>query len=98
MALHFLAIFLKLFKRYMYVCILVYTVQTTLNLFGVFIGRPVLLALSISSCQGNLMKTCSNEATTGGISKIASKKILEFFRKITILQPNFRNNLFLKLN
>ena len=50
------------------------------------------------------MKTYHNEANTGGITKIASKKIwtlsdkLNRFRKITILPPNFRNKLFLKLD
>jgi hypothetical protein len=41
---------------------------------------------------------------TGGNTKIASKKFWSFsdkvdrFRKFTILPPNFRNKLFLKLN
>ena len=35
--------------------------------------------LSISSGQQNLMKTYHNEANTGGITKIALKKILDFF-------------------
>ena len=36
--------------------------------------------VSISSGQQNLMKTCHNEAdSNGGITKIASKKILQFF-------------------
>ena len=51
------------------------------------------------------MKTYHNEANTGGIKKIASNKNLnsfghklDRFRKITILQPNVRNKLFLKLD
>ena len=50
------------------------------------------------------MKTYHNEANTDGITKIASKKFvtlsdkIDRFRKITILRPNFRNKLFLKLN
>ena len=50
------------------------------------------------------MKTYHNEANTSGITKIASKTIwtlsdkLDMFRKITILQPNFRNKSFLKVN
>ena len=35
--------------------------------------------VSISSGQQNLMKTYHNEAGTGGITKIASKIVLEFF-------------------
>ena len=51
------------------------------------------------------MKTYHNEANTGGITIIASKKKiwtlldkLDRFRKITNLQLNFRNKSFLKLN
>ena len=35
--------------------------------------------VSISSGQRNLMKTYLNEANTGGITKIALKKFLDFF-------------------
>jgi hypothetical protein len=35
--------------------------------------------ISISSGQQNLMKTYHNEASNGGITKIASKLFLEFF-------------------
>jgi hypothetical protein len=35
--------------------------------------------VGISSGQRNLMKTYHNEANTGGITKIASKNVLEFF-------------------
>ena len=38
--------------------------------------------LSISSGQRNLMKTYHNEANTGGITKIASKKNLDSFRQM----------------
>ena len=37
--------------------------------------------VSISSCQGNLMKTYHNEANTSGITKIASRIFLEFFEQ-----------------
>jgi hypothetical protein len=37
--------------------------------------------VSISSCQRNLMKTYHNEANTSGITKIASKIFLEFFKQ-----------------
>ena len=37
---------------------------------------------SISSGQRNLMKTYHNEANTGGITKIASKKTLASFRQM----------------
>ena len=42
------------------------------------LGNP---GVSISSCQRNLMKTYHNEAYTSGITKIASKKFLEFFKQ-----------------
>ena len=60
--------------------------------------------VSISSGQRNLMKTYHNEANTSGIKKFHRKKIwtlsdkLDRFRKITILRPNIRNKLFLKLD
>ena len=38
--------------------------------------------VSISSGQRNLMKTYHNEANTGGITKIASKKNLDSFGQI----------------
>ena len=37
--------------------------------------------ISISSGQRNLMKTYHNEANTGGITKIALKNFLDFFRQ-----------------
>ena len=36
-------------------------------------------AVSISSGQRNLMKTYHNDANTSGMTKIALKKILDFF-------------------
>ena len=39
------------------------------------------LAVGISSGQRNLMKTYHNDANTGGITKIASKKVLKVFRQ-----------------
>jgi hypothetical protein len=39
----------------------------------------VLPVVGISSGQRDLMKTYHNEANTGGITKIVSKNILEFF-------------------
>jgi hypothetical protein len=49
------------------------------------------------------MKTYHNEVNTGEITKITSKfssfsDTVDTFRKFTILQPNFRNKLFLTLN
>ena len=66
-----------LFGNFPKVHICVYTSVYRSNytkFFFVFLFYIVLLALSISSCQGNLMKTCSNEATTGGISKNCIEK------------------------
>ena len=40
---------------------------------------PMHLIVGISLGQWNLMKTYHNEANTGGITKIASKNVLEFF-------------------
>ena len=42
---------------------------------------PHTVRLSISSGQGNLMKTYHNEANTSGITKIALKKFWTFFDK-----------------
>ena len=42
---------------------------------------PHTVSLSISSGQGNLMKTYHNEANTSGITKIVLKKNWTFFDK-----------------
>ena len=55
-------------------------VPKTPNIFAIMTGPPstIVPCLSFSSCQRNLMKTYHNEANTGGITKIASKNVLEF--------------------
>ena len=52
---------------------------------------PHTVRLSISSGQGNLMKTYHNEANTSGITKIALKKFLDFFLTKKIDPQNCKN-------
>ena len=52
--------------------------QKSQNLVNVVCERPL---ISISSGQQNLMKTYHNEANTSGITKIALKNFLDFFRQ-----------------
>ena len=47
--------------------------------------------VSISSGQRNLMKTYHNDANTSGITKIAIKKILDFFLTKKIDSQNCKN-------
>ena len=58
---------------------------------------PHTVRLSISSGQGNLMKTYHNEANTSGITKIALKKIGLFLTKKIDLQ-NCKNLTFKAFN
>ena len=55
---------------------------------GLYIFYPIskdhlftMTFVSISSCQRNLMKTYHNEANSSGITKIASKFSLKFFKQ-----------------
>ena len=63
------------FKIFFYLCI-----GCFLNVFTLLVYLTVPI-VSISSCQRNLMKTYHNEANTSGITKIASKIFLEFFKQ-----------------